>query len=83
MKDSANEKSRTLFTTASVDLQKKKNTHESLESNFIGGKMKSIVWETAPKIALRNYSKDGQYICDFVEGVYIFFAHFFLLLFKN
>lgn len=41
--------------------------------------MKSIVWETAPKIALRNYSKDGQYRCDFVEGVYIFFAHLFFV----
>ena len=61
----------------------KKNTqHDSRESNFIWDKMRTVVQETASQIALRNYSKDGQYICDFGEvGVHaikhIFFAEGF------
>ena len=44
--------------------------------------MRTVVQETAFQIALRNYSKDGQYICDFGEaGVHaikhIFFAEGF------
>ena len=65
------------FVHCSTCWLKQKYTPESHESNCIWGKMKSIVWETAPQIALKNYSKDGQYICDFVEGVYIYFAHIF------
>ena len=44
--------------------------------------MKTLAQETAFQIALRNYSKDDQYICDFGEaGVHaikhIFFAEGF------
>ena len=74
-------KNQGFFIHCSTCWLKQKYTPESHESNCIWGKMKSTVWETAPQIALTNYSKDGQYICDFVEGVYIYFAHIFL--FKN
>ena len=57
---------------------------KNCESNFIWGKMRTITWETAPQIALRNCSKDvgRKHICDFREqGVriikFIFFAQVF------
>ena len=53
-----------------------------VKTNFIWDKMRTVVQETAFQIALRNYSKDDQYICDFGEaGVHaikhIFFAEGF------
>ena len=42
---------------------KNKNTqYETHQSNIIWNKIKIIVWETAPQVALRNCSKDGQYM---------------------
>ena len=46
---------------------------ERCEFSFIWGKMRTIAWETASQIALRNSSKEVEgakvsYICDFGEG---------------
>ena len=38
---------------------KKKAQLESCELSFIWGKMRTAAWETAPKIALRNCSKEA------------------------
>ena len=40
--------------------EKKKAQHESCELSFIGGKMRTIVWETDFQIALRYCSKEVE-----------------------
>ena len=59
------------------------------ELGFIWGKMRTIAWDIASQIALRNCSKEvgaeSQYICDFGEGEvhvikHIFFCKRFLLV---
>ena len=51
---------------------KKKVQRESCELSFIWGKVRTIAWETAFQITLRNCSKEvsggGQDICDSGEG---------------
>ena len=41
-----------------MDLKKKVQC-KSCKIGFIGGKMRTAAWETAPQIALRNCSKGG------------------------
>ena len=40
-------------------LAKKDAQLESCELSFIWGKMRTVAWETAPKTALRNCSKEA------------------------
>ena len=60
---------------------KKDAQQESFKLNFIWGKMRTMVWETAFQKALRNCSKEvgrGQYILDFEEGGVHTIKHIFL-----
>ena len=46
-------------TKKGIDFKKKKNAWpESCKSNFIWGKMRTAVQETAPQVSLRNCSKE-------------------------
>ena len=60
----------------------KKMQCESCGSSFIWGKMRTIAWETAFLIALKNCSKDverkGIKIYDFGEGGVHAIKHIFL-----
>ena len=38
--------------------EKKKARCESCELSFIGGKVRTIAWETASQIALRNFAEE-------------------------
>ena len=38
---------------------KKRAQHKSCELNFIWNKMRTAAWETAPQIAVRNFSKEA------------------------
>ena len=60
--------------------------HESCELSFILDKMRVIVWEIAPHIALRNCSKqvarEGQYIFNFDKGGVLAIKHLSLQRFS-
>ena len=55
---------------------------ESCKLSFIWGKMRTVAWETAPQIALKNRSKEvgqkGQCKCDFGEGGKVQSSTYFL-----
>ena len=67
---------------------------KNCESNFIWGKMRTITWETAPQIALRNCSKGAtgkahMYVI-LVNGAgviaiehFFFFSRMFLLVTRS
>ena len=66
----------------------KNSQEESCELDFIWGKMRTAVQETAPQIALRNREtaekqlqrgrREDQYLCDFGErGIYAIKLRFF------
>ena len=50
---------------------KKYAQHESCQSTFIWGKMRTLSWETESQKTLRDCSeevREGQYTCDLVKG---------------